>query len=507
VNNDNLVNINKEKSKKLKEKIIKNLSKCEGIISIIPLLGFNKWIIIIDLIKKESSGKIIDFEYLHPVEFREIKNVIIINKNIPFWLEFLVNADIINNLTNPLAIHDLLFTKFKTPEIVFNEINSFRQRTVMISCIDPLEDIEEFGKHLILPNLDLDELYIPEKEYDLEKDSIEIDGKNYQIINGYLFDYYPPQIFLFFQNRYDMHLRFIKGLPANEIIFEKKLQGKFFLLWRLNYLFIEFKFPGIDNLIQFINLFLFYIRLFDDSIYILEPIQKKKEKILVSEQNEILLASEMFTTYSLKTKEYDPKKYEFYKNYWYLDSLESIFHLKSMMYHSTMFDEAFNFSTQLYPNKNLRNYVIHFFESLCYFKKKELDHCLISLWNIIEKFIDQKWVDIVEESSDTELSEKLKKELRKRMYSHNIYTISSKIDLLFFLKFIDANQFTRLRNFNKCRNNLIHDFISPSKNLVIDLMEFILNLFKTDFIKILNPLIPNIEENLDLDSILPTIGW
>ena len=506
MNNHILVFIDEEKTEKLKEKIIKDLSNCGGMISIIPLLGFNKWIIIIYLIKKESDEKIIEFEYLHPIDIKKINNIITNNENVPFWLEFLINAGLIEILTNPLAIYDLLTNEFKTPEVFLNEIVSFRQRTVMISCIDPLEDVEEFLKYLFLPDLDLDELHTQEEEYDLEKDSIEIDGKKYQIVNGYLFDYYPPQIFLYFQNKYDMHLRFIKGLPDNEIIFEKRHKGKFFILWRLNHLFIEFKFLGIDNLIQFINLFLFYVRLFDDSIYILEPIQKNNEKILISEQNEIHLASEMFTTGFFTTKEYDPKKYEFYKNYWYLDSLESSFHLKSIIYHSSIFDEAFNFSTQIYPNKNLRTYIIRFFESLCYFKKKEYDHCFISLWYIIEKYIDQKWVDVVGEINTEDLSKKKREKLKNRMESHSLYTLSSKIDILLTLKLIDSNQFAHLRNFNKYRNNLIHSFIIPSRNVVLDLMEFILNLFKTDFIKILSPLIPKIEEKLDLDSIFPTLG-
>lgn len=498
--------IDGEKTEKLKEMIIKDLSNCGGIISIIPLQGFNKWIIIIYLIKEESDGKIIEIEYLQPIEYRKIRDEFINHENMPFWLEFLINTNLIDIFTNPLSVYDLLTKELKIPEIVLNEIVSFKQKTVLISCIDPLENVEEFLKYIFLPNLSLDELYTQDKEYDLEQDSLEVDGKRFQIVNGYLFDYYPPQVFLFFQNKYDLHLRFIKGLPDNDIIYEKRLQGKFFILWRLNHLFIEFKFLGIDNLMQFINLFLFYIRLIDDSIYILEPIQKNKEKLLISEQNEIYLASEMFNTFLLASKEYDPKKYEFYKNYWYLDSLESSFHLKSIIYHSSIFDEAFNFSTQIYLNKNLRTYIIRFFESLCYFKKKEYDHCFISLWYIIEKYIDQKWVDVVGKINTEDLSKKKREKLKNRMESHSLYTLSSKIDILLTLKLIDSNQFAHLRNFNKYRNNLIHSFTIPSRNVVLDLMEFILNLFKTDFIKILGPLIPKIEEKLDLDSIFPTLG-
>ena len=254
---------------------------------------------------------------------------------------------------------------------------------------------------------------------------------------------------------------------------------------------------------QFINLFFFYIRLFDDGAYILEPIQKRKEKILISEQNEIFLASEIFTTYSFATKEYDPKKYEFYKQYWHLDLLESSFHYNSIKYHKLIFEEAFNFATQIYSNKNLRNYILRFFESLCYFKKKELDHCLISLWYIIEKYIDQKWLDKFEEMNNKGLSKNKRNKLKNRMYSHSLYTLSSKIDLLFSFNLMDSNQFTQLRKFNKVRNNLIHDFIIPSKNMVLNLMKFILNLLKTEFLKILSPLIPKIEQKLNLDSIFP----
>lgn len=502
--NKNSLYIDKEKTEKLKEKIFEDLNGCGGKFSIIPLLGFNKWIIIIYLIKKDLDENIIEFEYLHPIEFKKIREVINYNKNIPFWLEFLINTNLIENLTNPIFVYDLLINELESPEIVFNEIVSFRQKTVMISSVDPLENVKEFLKYIVLPNLDLDELYTPGKEYDLEKDSIEVDGKKYKVVNGYLFDYYPPQIFLFFQNDYDMYLRFIKGLPDNEIIFEKKLHGKYFILWRLNHLFIEFKFLDMNNLMQFINLFLFYIRLFDDGIYILEPIQRNKIKILISEQNEIYLASEIFATYTFVTKETDPKKYEFYKQYWHLDFLESSFHYNSIKYHKSIFDEAFNFSTQIYPYKNLRNYILRFFESLCYFKKKELDHCLISLWYIIEKYIDQKWMDFIEEMNNEGLSKNKRDKLKNRMYSHSLYTLSSKIDLLFSFKLMDSNQFTQLRKFNKVRNNLIHDFIIPSKKMVLDLMKFILNLFKTDFIKILTPLIPKIEQKLNLDSLFLT---
>ena len=501
--NNNSKNIDKGKTEKLREMIIEDLKDCGGRISIIPLLGFNKWIEIIYLIKNDLKANIIEFEYFLPIKFKKIREIINYNKNIPFWLEFLISADLLENLTNPIVVNDLLVNEFKRPEIIFNEIVSFRQKTVMISSFDPLENVKDFLKYIILPDLDLDKLYNPRKEYDLENDSIEIDGKKYQVVNGYLFNYYPPQIFLCFQKNYNMYFRFIKGIPNNEIIFKKKLQGKYFILWRLNHLFIEFKFPDIDNLTQFINLFLFYIRLFDDGIYILEPIQRNKEKILISEQNEIILASEMFTTYIFATKGYDPKKYDFYKRYWHLDTLESSFHYNSIKYHKSIFDEAFNFSTHIYPNINLRNYILRFFESLCYFQKKELDHCLISLWYIIEKCIDQKWEDVIEEINNEGLPNKKRDKLKNRMYSYSLYTLSSKIDLLFSFNLIDINHFTLLREINNVRNKLIHDFIIPSKKIVLDLINFILRLFKTDFIKILNPLIPKIETKLKIESIFP----
>ncbi len=502
--NNNSKNIDKEKTEKLRKQIIEDLKDCGGRISIIPLLGFKKWIVIIYLIRDNLDANITEFEYLHPVEFNNIREIINANKNIPFWMDFLVDANLFENLTNPIVVFNLLINEIKSPEIIFNEIVSFRQKTIIIFGVDPLENVTKFSKYIILPNLNLDELYTPRKDYDLEKDSIEIDGEKYQIINGYLYNYYPPQIFLFFQKDYDMNLRFIKGLPNNEIIFKKKLKGKYFILWRLDHLFIEFRFPEIDNLIQFINLFLFYIRLFDDGIYILEPLQKNKEKILISERNEIILASEMFATYNFATKEYDPKKYEFYKQYWHLDFLESSFHYNSVKYHKSIFEEAFYFSTQIYPSINLRNYILRFFESLCFFQKKELDHCLISLWYIIEKYIDQKWEDIIKEINKKGLSKSNKDKLKNRMYSHSVYTLSSKIDLLFSFNFIDTNQFTLLREFNNVRNKLIHNFIVPSKKNVLNLIDFILRLFKTDFIKILNPLIPKIEKKLKIESIFPS---
>ncbi len=502
--NNNSKNIDKEKTEKLKEKIIEDLDNCAGRISIIPLLGFNKYIVIIYLIKKNLEENIAELEYLRSIEFNTIREIFNDSKNTPFWLDFLINADLIENLTNPIVVYDLLINELKNPEIIFNEIVSFRQKTVIIFGIDPLENVKELLKYIILPNLDLDELYTLRKEYDLEKDSIKIDGKKYQIITGYLFNYYPPQIFLFFQKDYDMYLRFIKGLPDNEIIFKKKLQGKYFILWRLNHLFIEFKFPEIDNLIQFINLFLFYIRLFDDGIYILESLQKNKEKILISEQNEITLASEMFSTFIFAFKGYDPKKYEFYQQYWHLDSLESISHYNSIKYHKSIFNEAFDFSTKIYPNKNLRNYILRFFESLGYFQKRELDHCLISLWYIIEKYIDQKWEDAIEEINDEGLSKNKRDKLKNRLYSHSHYTLSSKIDLLFSFNLIGTDQFTQLREFNSVRNKLVHDFIIPSKRIVLDLINFILRIFKTDFINILTTLVPKIEKKLNMESIFPS---
>ena len=215
------------------------------------------------------------------------------------------------------------------------------------------------------------------------------------------------------------------------------------------------------------------------------------------------MASEIFTTFLFATKEYDPKKYEFYTKYWYLDLLESSFHYSSIKYHKFIFEEAFNFATQIYSIKNLRNFILRFFESLCYFKKKELDHCLISLWYIIEKYIEQKWLDKIEEMNNEGLSNKNRDQLRNRMYSYSLYTLSSKIDLLLSFNLIDSNQFTQLRKFNKVRNNLIHDFIIPNKKIVLDLIKFILDLFKTEFLKILSPLIPKIEQKLNLESIFP----
>ena len=502
--NNNPKNLDKGKTEKLREMIIEDLEDCGGSISIIPLLGFNKWIVIIYLIKKDLNTNIIEFEYLNPVEFKKIKEIINNKENVPFWLEFLINADLLETLTNPIIVNALVVNEFKKPEIVFNEIVSFRQKSVIIFDTDPLESVKEFSKYIFLPNLNLDELYAPRKEYDLEKDSIEIDGKKYKVIKGYLFNYYPPQIFLCFQKEYNMYYRFIKGLPNNEIIFKKILQGKYFILWRLDHLFIEFKFPDIDNLKQFVNLFLFYIRLFDDGIYILEPLQKNEEKVLISEQKEIILASEMFATYIFATKGYDPKKYEFYKQYWYLDSFESISQYNSIKYHKSIFEEAFNFSIQIYQNKNLRNYILRFFESLCYFQKKELDHCLISLWYIIEKYIDQKWEDIIEEINKEGLSNKKRDNLKNRMYSHSVFTLSSKIDILFSFNLINTEQFTQLREYNNVRNKLIHDFVIPSVKIVLNLIEFILILFKTDFKNILTPLIPKIEDKLKIESIFPS---
>jgi len=502
--NRNSINTDKKKTEKLKEMLNEELKNCKGRISIIPLLGFSKCILIIYLIKKESSIYNVEYEYLNPIKFKKINEIINNNKNLPFWLNFLIKIGVLEYLTNPITVNDLLINEFKKPYIIFNEIVSFRQSTVVIFGADPLKNIKEFSKYLILPNLNVDELYTSKLEIDFNKDLIEIEGKKYQVIKGYLFNYYPPQIFLCFQNDYNMYYRFIKGIPNNEIIFKKVHQGRYFILWRLNYIFIEFKFQEIDNLIQFINLFLFYIRLFDNSIYNLEPLQKNEEKVLISEQKELILASEMFDTLSFASKGYDPKKYEFYKQYWYLDSFESISHYNSIKYHDSIFEEAYNFSSQIYPNENLRNFILRFFESICYFQKKELDHCFSSLWYIIEKYIDQKWEDIIEEINTKGLSNTKKKKLKRRMHSYNVYTLSSKIDLLFSFNLINTEQYTQLRKFNIVRNKLIHDFTIPSVNIVLNLMELILILFKTDFLNILIPIIPNIEDKLTIESIFPT---
>lgn len=186
MSNNNSLLIDKEKTEKLKKTIIKDLSNFGGKISIIPILGFEKWIIIIFLIKKDAYNKNLEIEYLSPIKFKKIKELIIKNDELPFWLNFLIGEDLFENLTNPKYIFNLLINELKNPEIIFNEIVNFRQKTAIIFGNDPLENVKEFSKYLILTNLNLDELYIPEKEYDLEKNSIEIDGKTFQVVNGYL---------------------------------------------------------------------------------------------------------------------------------------------------------------------------------------------------------------------------------------------------------------------------------------------------------------------------------
>ena len=56
--NNNSKNIDKGKTEKLREMIIEDLKDCGGRISIIPLLGFNKWIEIIYLIKNDLNDVI-----------------------------------------------------------------------------------------------------------------------------------------------------------------------------------------------------------------------------------------------------------------------------------------------------------------------------------------------------------------------------------------------------------------------------------------------------------------
>ncbi len=488
---------------------------------ILSIEEFHKYLVVIRVNVLNPGGRKFNGKYYCPVNLTQIKEYCQ-NKTLSdivhndYVLNYLSFTQILENLTHPTHLVQFITDTYSSPmEIGYRTISG--DRILILSyliSIDPLNDLGTIRSFLTRMGDDIKEEFDNSSVKDTNISKKPSKKENQEYISGFFINYSPPQIFLKFGGRsLADEFRFFRNIPLNETLFEVNDPdyGQFVLL-KLNQLFIE-KTERLQNPLDFANLFLFYIYTFDKEI-------NSASLLDFFEVNEIP-KSEIYEQCNpdvlYNPSVYDPHNRNFYKRYWIFEYSECIRGTDfSIHAPSNIFQNAYGFAKKMYSLDMLHNGFIILFQSLTYYKMGELETSFLLLWVIVEKFIDTKWKDLIQNKiqskfngiTDPQEQKKLKKNMQSRLYSFKEYSTIDKIDQLLLNDTISEDTYSNLIYLNNVRNKLAHEFVIPTtddngdKSPHYKLINLILDIFKQEYQQELKEYFPD-ESTLNADNLLP----
>lgn len=492
-NSKKIFYIDETKSQELLKKLKPQIPNIRCYIDAVHLTDLNKYIILIEIIKENEEKELeINYSTIKIIKIREFFKDKVVDKldynKLPTWLTYLFRWSLFDFIFHPQTIFDLLKNNLKEPDVLDIQSNRDSKMILFITETDPLKDQKDLMKFINDFNVDtkIEEISTPNNDED-------------NLINGYYIYYHPPQIFLGFKGEYDISLRLFKDFNQEEVIFQKihETYGHF-ILWRTSQIFIEEFKENIDFL-SLVNLFLFYIHLHVQYLEFSTNLDIFKVKNL----HPINIPTPNHFDKIMNMTPSIPHKDEFYRNYWHLDKIESIFPLISINLLDNIFENAYNFMINIFPNENLRDYINLLFKSIVYYRNRDYKLSFFLSWLILEDFIIRKWEEIIKEGvRNKEFSKReFEKDLKKRLKAFKDYPTSSKIDLLLLYNKISVEKFEKLRNLNNKRNNLIHSFEIDVPDIADTSIELAILILKEEYSNILNKLIENIDEKFNFSHL------
>lgn len=260
-----------DKSNEFQLAIKNRLPQRDCKITIYPFSDFKKDLIILEEFDFSKTLKEINYviKILKPVSLMEIKKYCedIAGKGVfteDSYLNYLIETQSISIIVNPIHFWSLLTDEFASPrfEMNFRLTNDQRLVTLFLISNDFPGIIDIIVQKLKEIAEEIDNKFVKNAQ---SKD-VPQDQEKLELINGFLYSYHPPQIFLKFHLNLNIYFRFLWRESNNEILFEKNSSDYgSFILWRVNNIFIS-KGKLVKTPLEFVNLFCFYIFLYNKDI-------------------------------------------------------------------------------------------------------------------------------------------------------------------------------------------------------------------------------------------------